>query len=675
MANHLAGETSPYLRQHADNPVDWYPWGPEALARARAEDKPILLSIGYSACHWCHVMAQECFEDAAVAAVMNRHFVNIKVDREERPDLDHIYQSAHALLARRGGGWPLTVFLTPDQVPFFSGTYFPKTPRYNLPGFIELMQQIAQAYHARRGDIAGQNASLMAALAQTAAASNAAGADYSSAPLQAAIVDLKQSFDPADGGFSAAPKFPRPAELAFLLRAGDEKARQMVLFTLKNMAQGGLYDQIGGGFYRYSVDARWTIPHFEKMLYDNAALLAVYTDAWKLAREPLFERAVRGTVAWLLDEMAAPEGGFYAALDADSEHEEGKFYVWTPDAVRAVLDAQEYAVAAPYYGLDAPANFEGRAWHLTARRPLAELAQSLGMTLASAEASLARARAKLAQARAQRVHPGRDDKLLTSWNALAIAGLARAGRAYGEPDWVAAARRAADFIRHKLVQDGRLLASHQAGRARFNAYLDDHAFLLDALLELMQSGYRAEDMAFAQTLADDLLARFEDAQAGGFFFTSHDHEPLIHRPKPGLDQATPAGNGVAAFALQRLGHLLGEPRYLAAAQRTLRAFYPAVSGQPSGHPSLLMALMEALTPPRVLVLRGARQDMAAWERGLAQRYLPDTIMLALDDDLSGLPSALDKPRSGHVNAWLCQGVECSPPQAALVDLYRILQGD
>ena len=382
MPNRLATEPSPYLLQHADNPVDWYPWGEEALEKARREDKPILLSIGYSACHWCHVMAHDCFEDAEVAAVMNRLFVNIKVDREERPDLDQIYQTAHQLLTQRGGGWPLTVFLTPDQTPFFAGTYFPKTPRYQLPGFIDLMQNVARAWHERRGEVLAQNEAVRAALAQQQPAAGMQQA-LTDAPLAEAVRDLAQAFDPVWGGFSRAPKFPRPGELFFLLRqaqAGNAQAREMALFSLRKMASGGVVDQLGGGFCRYSVDEQWAIPHFEKMLYDNGPLLHLYADAWALTGETLFTDTADGIVDWLLREMRAPDGGFYSALDADSEGHEGKFYVWTPDEVRALLSAEEYAVAAPVYGFDLPPNFENASWNPILARPLGEVAAELGLS-------------------------------------------------------------------------------------------------------------------------------------------------------------------------------------------------------------------------------------------------------------------------------------------------------
>ena len=667
MPNHLATESSPYLRQHADNPVDWWPWCDEALATARRENKPILLSIGYSACHWCHVMAHDCFEDAEVAAVMNRLFVNVKVDREERPDLDQIYQSAHQLLTQRGGGWPLTMFLTPDQTPFYAGTYFPKTARYQLPGFIDLMENIARAWHERRGDVLAQTEAVRNALAQQHPGAGAQQA-LNAAPFADAVRDLSANFDPKWGGFSKAPKFPRPGELHFLLREyarnGQELVRDMALFSLDKMASGGVRDQIGGGFCRYSVDEQWAIPHFEKMLYDNGPLLHLYADAWALTGDPLFRETAEDLVAWLLREMRAPEGGFYSALDADSEGHEGKFYVWTPDEVRALLSDEEYAVAAPLYGFDQPPNFENASWNPILAQPLDNVATSLWLNPDVAMARLHSARAKLFAARETRVRPGRDDKQLTSWNALMIGGLAHAGRVMARADWVDAAQVALDFLQQNLWHDGRLLASYQHGEARLNAYLDDYAFLLDALLESLQARYREADMTWACALADALLAHFEDAESGGFFFTSHDHEALITRPKPGYDHATPSGNGVAAFALQRLGHLLGEARYLDASARCLRLFQAQLTQQPIAFPTLLAVLDEALAPPRIILLRGPAAALCEWTATLTPQLGPRDLLLALPHGLK-LPAALAKSESAQPTAWVCSGTACLPPVTAL----------
>jgi uncharacterized protein YyaL (SSP411 family) len=672
MSNRLAGETSPYLLQHAENPVDWYPWGEDALAKARSEDKPILLSIGYSACHWCHVMAHESFEDVDVAARMNRLFVNIKVDREERPDLDQIYQAAHALLTRRSGGWPLTMFLTPEGKPFFGGTYFPKTPRYGMPGFTDLLERVAEAYRDRRTEIEEQNASLLDAL--TATLPDGAAAVLDAQPIASAIADMQRSFDEVHGGFGGAPKFPHPAELEFCLRFGtrDPSLRAHALLTLEKMARGGIYDQLGGGFARYSVDAAWMIPHFEKMLYDNGPLLALYADAWRISPRPEFARVCQETAAWVMREMQSPEGGYYSSLDADSEHVEGKYYVWDREAAHALLDESEFAVTEAYYGFDRPPNFEGRHWHLFVAQPLGAVAVRCGLTPGDASATLARARSKLLAARERRVRPGRDDKVLTSWNALMIRGMARAARAFGRHDWLASARRALDFVARTLRSGDRLFATYKDGRAHLNAYLDDYAFLLLALLEMLQADFRRDELDLARSLADALLAYFEDRDAGGFFFTSHDHERLILRPKPGHDNATPSGNGSAALALARLGYLVGEARYLEAAERTLRLFLPDMRRRPAGFSTLCLALAELLEPTRTVILRGEAAAVERWRDALARRYRPGTLVLALDREITGLPGVLDKPAGEGVNAYLCEGVSCRAPESELAALEKVL---
>ena len=661
MANRLANQTSPYLQQHAANPVDWYPWGPEALERARREDKPILLSVGYSACHWCHVMAHESFEDPAVAAVMNRLFVNVKVDREERPDLDQIYQSAHQMLAQRPGGWPLTMFLSPDGTPFFGGTYFPKAARFGLPGFPELCERIAAIWRDKQPDIARQNSEVQKALARTLPRRPSRRPELSRDLLRAVLDNLRASFDPRFGGFGAAPKFPHPTDLELCLRKGETDIAHT---TLKRMCEGGIYDQLGGGFSRYSVDAQWMIPHFEKMLYDNGPLLSLLADAWLVTGERLYARCAEETAGWIMREMQSPEGGYYSSLDADSEHEEGKFYVWSRDEAQAALTGEEYAVLSPHFGLDQPPNFENRHWHLHVARPVEP----------GKEGILEKAKQKLFAARAKRVRPGRDEKVLVSWNALAIRGMAHAGRVFGREPWIASARRALDFIRSRMWRDGRLLATSKDGHAHLAAYLDDYAYLMAALIELLQSEFSLQDLEFAGQLAEVLLAQFEDAEGGGFFFTARDHEALIHRPKPGYDNATPSGNAVAAWGLGRLAALTGEQRYAAAAERTLELFYPMMRDSPAGYGAMTIALDEHLQPPGVLVLRGKPEALAGWQAELAREFLPDTAVLAIADSMSGLPPALDKPaRPEPVNGWLCRGVNCLLPISDLVDLRRTLK--
>jgi uncharacterized protein len=674
MPNNLAYETSPYLQQHADNPVDWHAWNPDTLRLASEQDKPILLSIGYSACHWCHVMAHESFEDADVAAVMNEHFINIKVDREERPDLDQVYQTAHHMLTQRNGGWPLTMFLSPDGTPFFGGTYFPKQARYNLPAFPDLLERVAQVYAENRAELKEQGEHLIDALARTVPQSNHAEVSLNDMPLALAVKQNVEHFDSVHGGFGGAPKFLHPAELDLMLRrgksAGNEQARNIVHFTLQQMAHGGLYDQLGGGFCRYSVDERWDIPHFEKMLYDNGLLLALYCDAWQSSGDPLFARVVEQTAAWVLREMQSPEGGYYSSLDADSEHEEGKFYVWQRDEILELLDDDEYALIEPYYSLDRPANFENHAWNLRVSAPQLEIARQLDLTEEQTAALLTSAQKKLFTARARRIRPGRDEKILAAWNGLMIAGMARAARVFDRPDWLRSAQRAMDFVRSTLWRDGRLLATYKDGKAHLNAYLDDHAFLLNALLELLQAEFRSADLAFAVQLGDAMLARFKDKQDGGFFFTSHDHEVLIQRNKIGPDNATPSGNGIAAQALLRLSLLSGETRYAQAAERCLKLFYPALQQAAGYHCSLCTALAEYLQPSALLVLRGSRKDTAAWLNALRTRYLPSVMTIMLDDDVAGLPEVLAKPLGVRTTAWLCHGTQCLPP---ITDLNELLE--
>jgi uncharacterized protein YyaL (SSP411 family) len=671
MPNRLAGETSPYLLQHADNPVDWYPWTDEALSLARREGKPILLSIGYSACHWCHVMAHESFEDPRVAAAMNADFVNIKVDREERPDLDQIYQAAHALMTRRSGGWPLTMFLTPDGAPFFAGTYFPRESRHGLPGFLDLLPRVAAAYREKGAAIAEHAADLRTALASLEPEPQTGAAPASSSTAKA-LAELKERFDPEFGGFGPAPKFPHATDLELCLsehlRTNDADALKVVAVTLARMADGGIHDQLGGGFCRYSVDAEWTIPHFEKMLYDNGPLLSLYADLARVASNARFAAVARGIVGWLVREMRAPDGAFYSSLDADSEGHEGKFYVWQRDDVRRLLPPEEYAVAAPYYGLDGPPNFEGHAWNLRVTADIPVIASKLGVSVDDAEARLESAKAALFAARESRVRPGLDDKILTSWNALAIAGLARAARALDAPDWVELALAAADALRRTAWRDGRLVATRKGDRAHLNAYLDDYAFLLAALIELMQTRFRLSDYAWARELAEVLLAEFEDPEDGGFFFTSHDHERLFHRTKPGHDNATPSGNAVAAGALIVLGHLCAEPRYVAAGERAVRLYAPAMARSPAGFSTMLAAEACVLAPPTSVLLVGDAQQCGRWHQALSARIRPHVRIF----DVAGvdLPPGLAKgaaPADGAV-AWVCQGTRCLPP---IDDLGRL----
>ncbi len=722
--NRLIHETSPYLQQHAHNPVNWYPWGEEALEKARREDKPILLSVGYSACHWCHVMEQESFEDEAVAKVMNGRFVCIKVDREERPDLDKIYQTAHQLLTQRPGGWPLNMFLMPDDhMPFFGGTYFPKTPKFGMPGFTEVLQRVADFYHERRKEIVEQSDSLRELFGRIQPDGPAPDAEISDNVLKEALTQLKNQFDPRHGGFGGAPKFPHPTSIEFCLRCWahsvvtgkpDNEARHIARFTLRAMASGGIYDQIGGGFCRYAVDEQWMIPHFEKMLYDNAQLLPLYADAFLATGDNLFKRVAEETAAWTIREMQSPEGGYYSTLDADSEGQEGKFYVWTTEELKNLLNADEWNVLEARYGLKGESNFEGK-WHLHVHAGHADIANKLPYQEADIDALLASAHGKLFAAREKRIRPGRDEKILTSWNGLMIKGMARAGRLLRRQDFIASAERAMDFIRDRLWKNGRLLATYrdvqapsgeantalprddcmdaggratqgavaEAGsrgrptaknsKARLNAYLDDYAFLIDACLELLQTRWRQDDLEFITVLADYMLEHFEDRQQGGFYFTADDHEKLVHRPKPTSDDAIPSGNGIAALVLLRLGHLLGEASYLIAAERTLKTLHATIAQYPSAHGSLLLAIEEHLNPIQTIVLRGNQKDMAAWLSRCQQHYTPRRLTVGIPYNATGLPGVLAERMPGtSITAYVCTGHACSAPVTSLTELESLL---
>lgn len=674
-ANRLAAERSPYLLQHAHNPVDWHPWGDAALALARTQDKPILLSIGYSACHWCHVMAHESFEDPATAAVMNSLFVNVKVDREERPDLDRIYQLAHQMLTGRGGGWPLTMFLTPDQVPFFGGTYFPKEARYSLPAFTDLLGRVDEYYRSHRAQIDQQNHQLLEALAgnQTLGEAKAAPGD---APLRRAMAELSGLFDPVNGGFGGAPKFPQAPLIERCLReharSGDEQALRMALLTLEQMARGGIHDHLGGGFCRYAVDAEWSIPHFEKMLSDNGQLLRLYAQAAQITASARFDAVLHTTGQWALREMRSPSGGFYAALDADSEGEEGRFYAWDRAEVKALLGAEEYAILARRFGLDSTPNFEHR-WHLRVCADVADIAVAVNLSPQRVAVVLSGAMQKLFTARSARVRPGLDDKILAGWNGLMIGGLAHAGRHLNETAFIDAAAAAADFARRVLWQDGRLKAVAKGEQAYLAAYLDDHAYLLDGLLDLLQTRWNGEHLALAIDLAEVMLAHFQDPDGGGFFHTADDHERLIVRTRPLGDDATPAGSAIAARALGRLGHLLGEPRYLDAAARTVQGAAGKFQEHPLGFCGLLTALEEQLRPPQTLILRGTPSALAPWLAAARAGYQPLRITLAIPPEAADLPGVLAHCRpQGEAVAYLCQDGRCSAPITTLDGLLGAL---
>jgi uncharacterized protein YyaL (SSP411 family) len=626
------------------------------------------------------VMAHESFEDPAIADVMNELYVNIKVDREERPDLDRLYQLAQQMLTGRGGGWPLTMFLMhDDQRPFFGGTYFPREPRFGLPAFSDLLRQVATYYHQHLDDLRAPAAQVVAALSDLNphAPSTEVLTDE---PLKASRARLEKSFDADYGGFGAAPKFPHPTGIARLLRdwyasadhaAPDLQALYMATLTLTRMAEGGMFDQLGGGFCRYSVDERWEIPHFEKMLYDNAQLLAVYAQAAAATGETLFARTATRTADWMLHELRARDGGaLYSSLDADSQGHEGKFYVWRHDEVRAALSPLEWQLFAERFGLDAAPNFEGQ-WHLTVRVSRESQAERHRLSIDDLDATLECARGKLMRLRDQRVRPGLDDKILASWNALAISGLASAARLLDRTDYAQAATAALQYLREKHWRGGRLLATSAGGEARLSAYLDDYAFLLDAILELSSVRFRADELSWAIELADVMLKHFEDARDGGFFFTADDHEALISRPKSFADEAIPAGNALAARALLRLGFLLGEAHYLESAERALRAAWPALLKYPEAHAATLLALEDYLTPPQIVVLRGPALVIEPWRHELNRVFAPRRWTLAVSDENLDLPAALaSKPATRQGAAYVCRGLTCS---AALTDFQTLLK--
>ncbi|MCZ6616746.1 MAG: thioredoxin domain-containing protein [Gammaproteobacteria bacterium] len=689
MSNRLAQETSPYLLQHADNPVAWHPWDERALDLARAEQKPILLSIGYSSCHWCHVMAHESFEDEATARVMNAHFVCIKVDREERPDLDKVYQLAHQLLTQQTGGWPLTMFLDPDtQLPFFGGTYFPKAPRFQLPGFTDLLLRINEAFESRREDFTDQNAKVREILEGL----NPQGSPEGTQPgrddtelLAEARAQLAKQHDVAEGGFGNAPKFPMPNTTERLLRHWafsnltgnrDREALAMVMRTLTKMARGGIYDHLGGGFCRYATDNKWMIPHFEKMLYDNGQLLSLYADVLAIAPDELFEQAVVNTAGWMLREMQHPEGAFYAALDADSDGEEGKYYLWRRVEIKKLLSEEEYLIVETLYGLDKPANFEGR-WNLHRYDSWRSVVERLSLDRNQADVSLGEARAKLLEEREKRVLPGLDDKILSSWNGLAIKGLAKASSVLKNSTWLSQAQRATDFIRTNMWRDGVLFATWKDGSAKYPGYLDDYANLLDGLLTLLTTQWRDHDAQFAIELGDAVLEHFHDNHNGGFYFTSHRHEALIHRPKPTADDALPPGNGVIAIALAKLGHLFGETRYLAASTDTIRWARTAMEQYPAGHCTLLTALEAELAAPTQIIIRGPETQLTPWREAATTQYSPWRQCYALPYETANLlpdylPKLIDAEMRQKTVAYLCSGLSCSLPIESLEALKQAL---
>jgi len=681
MANRLGSESSPYLRQHAHNPVDWYAWGEEALAAARTHDRPILLSIGYSSCHWCHVMERESFEDAQVAALMNQHFVNIKVDREERPDLDQIYMKAVQAMTG-GGGWPMTVFLTPEGVPYYGGTYFPPAPRHGLPSFSQVLRAAADAYTHRRSQVVDAGQHLVAALARASERSGSA-TRASAALLDSAYHALSNQYDAVHGGFGRAPKFPQPVTLELLLRhhlrTGDANALEMVTHTLRRMAAGGIRDHLAGGFHRYSVDARWLVPHFEKMLYDNALLASAYLYAHQVTgHEDLAEVAAQ-TLDYLAADMRRPDGGFCSARDADSEGEEGLFYVWTPDELEDHLTPADARLFARVYDVSHGGNFEGRSiLHLP--HDADAVAHAEGLTPEAVAERMAAARAALLAARSDREPPFRDDKALVSWNALAIRAFAEAGAALGRPDFVDVARGSAEFLWGALRRDGRLLHVHMDGVAKIDAFLDDHAALGNALLSLHGVTLERRWLDAARWCCEEILARFWDEDAGTVFDTPSDAPPLVLRPRDAMDNATPSGPSLAAELLARAGHALDEARYREAAGRILDAEVEALERYGPAFGRMLSVLDRTLAEPVEIAIVARRGDpgAAALVREAARGFHPNlTVVGRHDDDEPGVVAALLEgrgPVDGQSAAYVCRRYACRFPVTDAAGLRAELQG-
>jgi uncharacterized protein YyaL (SSP411 family) len=692
--NRLGNESSLYLRQHADNPVNWQPWDEQALGDARKQDRPILLSIGYSACHWCHVMAHESFEHEATAELMNRHFVNIKVDREERPDLDRIYQIAHQLLTGRGGGWPLTLFLDPvEHIPFFAGTYFPLERRYGMPAFREVLEALGPWFVEHRNEVGEQNDKLSAALQsiQNPAAGNSGQVSPESASeiLQLAAGQIQNRHDRVNGGYGGAPKFPQAPLLEAIANLGDLEAgdslHEGLRQTLEKMALSGLRDHLDGGFFRYCVDANWTIPHFEKMLYDNAMLLPLYAEGARRWDNPLMKTSAEGIAQWLETTMRHDSGAYSASIDADADGQEGGFHVWSREEVESVLggiDPGPKAESGPgrladifvqAHGLDQPPNFENQSWHLIRRIGSAALAEKFNETQQAIEESLADATVALREKRSGRVHPTLDDKQLASWNALLALGFIRAGRALEREDWLDRAEQIFRFIERELWTGDNLLAVYNAGEARFEAYLDDYAWLLNALMASLQARWSRTNLDFAIQLADALLLRFEDAGNGGFHFSDSAVEVPITRSMIFQDDATPSGNAIAIGALNRLARLLGEPRYSEAADRCLARSMTALKESPMAHASLLTALQDSVQPAPHIVISGSnpkqRSALKHWVEG---RYQVDCYMFGPEED--SLPGILREYRSeSPVTAWLCRGMQCLSPVESREELKRQLE--
>ena len=672
--NKLIDETSPYLLQHAHNPVNWYPWGNEAFEKARSEDKPLLVSIGYSACHWCHVMEHESFEDEATARIMNENFVNIKVDMEERPDVDQIYMTFVQLTTGRGG-WPMNVFITPDKLPFFGGTYFPPGPKYGMPSWQQILASIAEAWRDRREDLTHSANEILGELRRVGL-SEFAPSGLSADQLDSAFESFVRAFDKTNGGFGGAPKFPPSMSLEFLLRywkrTGNDNALEMVKFTAQKMAEGGIYDQLGGGFHRYAVDAIWLVPHFEKMLYDNAQLIRIYLHLFQITGEESFKRTAVETLDYVRREMLDDSGGFYSSQDADSEGVEGKFFVWTPDEVRDVLGPDTAQIFNFYYDVSEEGNFEEKnILHITYTRESA--ARALKIDVSELDKALENGRRKLFAAREERAKPFRDEKVLTAWNGLMLAAFAEAAAVLKSEEYLDVAKRNADFLLENLQQNGRLLRTWKDGRAKLNAYIEDYANLADGLIGLYQASGSIRYLAEARRLADLMITEFWDEENGGFFFTSGDHEELIVRNKDFYDNATPSGNSTAADVLLRLAKFYGEERYERFASSVLRLTAPQIKRHPQGFGRALAAIEFHLGRVKEIAVIGEKGNEL--QREVASRYLPDAVV-AISDGNAGneLPLLAERTAiDGKATAYVCENFVCQRPVSTTEDLSAALE--
>ena len=682
MANRLASETSPYLLQHANNPVDWYPWGDEALQRAKDEDKPILLSIGYSACHWCHVMERESFEDEATALLMNEHFVSIKVDREERPDLDAVYMEAVQMLTG-SGGWPMTVFLTPDGRPFYGGTYFPPMDRYNMPGFPRLLQSVAHSYHNSRGEIDRVTNQLTEQMGR-AGQMPKGDAPVTVETLHQAYTVLATNFDYQNGGTGTAPKFPQAMNLEVLLRyyrhGYNDRALEMVDLTLEKMARGGIYDQVAGGFARYSTDAYWLVPHFEKMLYDNALLARLYIHAHQATGRGMYRRIAEETLDYILREMTGPEGGFFSATDADSEGEEGKFFVWTPDEIEAVLGKDEAVIFNGFFGVTQAGNFEGKNI-LNIAQKASDYAQKNGIPLDRLIDVVQRGKTALLKEREKRVHPLLDDKVLASWNGMMLRSFAEAGAALERQDYLDAAIKNAGFLLETMRPDGRLLRTYRAGQAKLPGFLEDYSFVADGLLALYEATFDQRWLTESVNLADLMIELFWDDTVSGFYDTSAEHDQLVVRPRDVLDNAQPCGGSVATDVLLKLAVITGNEDYRVKAETPLRTLRELMGRAPAGTGHWLAALDFYVSSPKEVVIIGPRDNpaTAALLQTVNGKFHPNKVLVGADNaDAAanhGLPLLEARGMiDAKPTAYVCQNYACQLPVTTPDKLAEQLEG-